>query len=182
MIDTLVHTLQETPANVALLIPIAYLIYDIVFPRLGLAPGVPIPTSYEEAYTWKPKTHPPTILFQAILPGYCWPLTGLCTTLPPGNPSMVQVCGVLPLVNCFFTLIDEDGPYGNFAGRDASRGMARQSFDLDMLTPVDAYIDPLKDLTPSEMWACTHELFSDWSDHFQHKYIVCGELVENHEL
>jgi hypothetical protein len=26
------------------------------------------------------------------------------------------------------------------------------SCGIDMLTPVDAYIDPLKDLTPSEMW------------------------------
>jgi hypothetical protein len=25
------------------------------------------------------------------------------------------------------------GPYGNFAGRDASRGMAKQSFDLGAL-------------------------------------------------
>ena len=25
-----------------------------------------------------------------------------------------------------------DGMYGNFAGRDASRGMAKQSFDLGM--------------------------------------------------
>jgi membrane-associated progesterone receptor component len=28
--------------------------------------------------------------------------------------------------------------------------MAKQSFDLDMLTPVDAPIDDLADLTPSE--------------------------------
>ncbi len=60
---------------------------------------------------------------------------------------------------------------GNFAGRDASRGMAKQSFDLgkrrwhiifaspswsprlhtDMLTPLDQPIDKLTDLVPSEM-------------------------------
>ena len=68
MLDTLRTTLQETPANIVLLIPIAYLIYDILFPRLGLAPGSPIPTSYEEAYAWKPKTHPPTILFKRYSP------------------------------------------------------------------------------------------------------------------
>ena len=43
------------------------------------------------------------------------------------------------------------GPYGNFAGRDASRGMAKQSFDLEMLTPLDQPIDKLADLTPSEV-------------------------------
>ncbi len=60
--------------------------------------------------------------------------------------------------------------YGNFAGRDASRGMAKQSFDLgtslsltvirilltrllrlDMLTPIDQPLDKLGDLTPEEM-------------------------------
>ena len=66
--------------------------------------------------------------------------------------------------------------YGNFAGRDASRGMAKQSFEegmsssilsllpansssltrmlmfrSDMLTPIDKPLDALSDLTPSEM-------------------------------
>ena len=59
--------------------------------------------------------------------------------------------------------------YGNFAGRDASRGMAKQSFDLgitcisnlglcqhsleseEMLTPVDQPLDKLEDLRPDEM-------------------------------
>jgi len=65
------------------------------------------------------------------------------------------------------------GMYGNFAGRDASRGMAKQSFDLgecrfsigcpkmdsilnissqiEMLTPVDQPIDKLEDLDQTEM-------------------------------
>jgi membrane-associated progesterone receptor component len=42
------------------------------------------------------------------------------------------------------------GPYGNFAGRDASRGMAKQSFEMEMLAPLDARIDDLQDLTPAE--------------------------------
>lgn len=44
-----------------------------------------------------------------------------------------------------------DGPYGNFAGRDASRGMAKQSFDEDMLTPLDQPLDKLDGLTDDEM-------------------------------
>ena len=60
--------------------------------------------------------------------------------------------------------------YGNFAGRDASRGMAKQSFDLgmnhpsiwgaganvlfsDMLTPIDEPLDDLADLKKDEMYA-----------------------------
>ena len=30
----------------------------------------------------------------------------------------------------YYDVFCVDGPYGNFAGRDASRGMAKQSFDL----------------------------------------------------
>lgn len=65
-----------------------------------------------------------------------------------------------------------DGPYGNFAGRDASRGMAKQSFDLDMLTPLDQPLDTLADLTPAER-TNMHE----WEAHFTGKYGVVGELV-----
>ena len=37
-----------------------------------------------------------------------------------------------------------------FAGRDASRGLAKQSFEEDMLTPLDQEIDSLSDLTKAE--------------------------------
>ena len=39
----------------------------------------------------------------------------------------------------------------NFGGRDATRGLAKQSFDDDMLAPIDGPIDPVDDLTPSEL-------------------------------
>ena len=58
--------------------------------------------------------------------------------------------------------------YGNFAGRDASRGMAKQSFDmgiyllsyksisyfyiLEMLTPIDQPLDNLEDLSKADMY------------------------------
>ncbi|CAO1626860.1 unnamed protein product [Sympodiomycopsis kandeliae] len=69
------------------------------------------------------------------------------------------------------------GPYGNFAGRDASRGMAKQSFDQEMLTPLDKPIDPLTDLTASEKTS-----MMEWESHFQMKYPIVGELVENGDL
>ncbi|KAI9598255.1 hypothetical protein BDF19DRAFT_431831 [Syncephalis fuscata] len=50
-----------------------------------------------------------------------------------------------------------EGPYGNFAGHDASRGLAKGSFDLEMITPLDQPIDSLENLTTDE-W----EALNDW--------------------
>ena len=54
------------------------------------------------------------------------------------------------------------GPYENFAGRDASRGLACGSFDEDMLTK-DLYgpLDDLSGLGQDEMQA-----MQDWEDRF----------------
>ncbi|KAF8938395.1 cytochrome b5 [Dissophora ornata] len=67
-----------------------------------------------------------------------------------------------------------DGPYGNFAGRDASRGLAKNSFDKDMLVPIDGPIDRLEDLQDDE-----RESLSDWAMHFEAKYQLVGKLIEN---
>lgn len=48
------------------------------------------------------------------------------------------------------------GPYANFAGRDASRGLAKNSFDLDMLTDPNEPIDKLEDLNADE-WESLRE-------------------------
>ena len=54
------------------------------------------------------------------------------------------------------------GPYENFAGRDASRGLACGSFDEDMLTK-DLYgpLDDLSGLGQDEMHA-----LQEWEDRF----------------
>lgn len=70
-----------------------------------------------------------------------------------------------------------DGMYGNFAGRDASRGMAKQSFDVEMLTPIDQPIDKLEDLNPGEI-----DNMNSWVGHFKYKYITVGKLVENDDI
>ena len=96
-----------------------------------------------------------------------------------------------------------NGPYGNFAGRDASRGMAKQSFALgtcryvtlryfvvlitkDVLTPIDQPIDKLEDLTELERHVfieltCRKNM-EDWVSHFAGKYPIVGELVNEDEL
>ncbi|KAF9425370.1 hypothetical protein BGZ94_007588 [Podila epigama] len=69
-----------------------------------------------------------------------------------------------------------DGPYGNFAGRDASRGLALNSFDKAVLAPVEGPIDPLDDLNDDEK-----ESLADWAMHFEGKYQLVGKLIENEE-
>ncbi|KAJ3415684.1 hypothetical protein HDV05_004362 [Chytridiales sp. JEL 0842] len=66
------------------------------------------------------------------------------------------------------------GPYGNFAGRDASRGLSKDSFDAEMMTPLDQPIDKLEDLDVDE-W----EALKNWASFFQGKYNHVGYLVED---
>lgn len=64
------------------------------------------------------------------------------------------------------------GPYSNFAGRDASRGLAKNSFDEEMLTDVDKPLDLLDDLNEEEKRS-----LHDWAGHFEGKYMLIGRLV-----
>lgn len=66
------------------------------------------------------------------------------------------------------------GPYENFAGRDASRGLAKNSFDLECLTPINEKIDTLSNLTKDEI-----ESLDGWEEHFLNKYPVVGTFHEN---
>ncbi|KAJ3009721.1 hypothetical protein HKX48_007775 [Thoreauomyces humboldtii] len=56
------------------------------------------------------------------------------------------------------------GPYENFAGRDASRGLSKQSFDEDMLSDPTGPIDALVDIDKDERQA-----LREWAQHFETK-------------
>lgn len=62
--------------------------------------------------------------------------------------------------------------YENFSGRDASRGMAKHSFDEDMIQDLDKPIDLLQDLNEEERVA-----LKEWEDFFSSKYTIVGSLV-----
>ena len=65
------------------------------------------------------------------------------------------------------------GPYANFAGRDASRGLACGSFDEDMLTEnLHGPLDDLNDLGDEEL-----EALRGWEEMFRGKYVEVGRLV-----
>lgn len=64
------------------------------------------------------------------------------------------------------------GPYSNFAGHDASRGLALNSFELDTVRDWDQPIDDLRDMTPDQL-----EILDGWAEHFSKKYPCIGTLV-----
>ncbi|KAG9004959.1 hypothetical protein FRB94_001928 [Tulasnella sp. JGI-2019a] len=158
---------MDTPVNALLLLPIAYLTFSILFPDVE-TPKKPA-TAWRGGYSWRPQSHPQTLLFLKYTP----------KTLQPWNGKdkpriLLAIDRKVFDVTAGGSFYGPGGPYGNFAGRDASRGMAKQSFDTDMLTPVDQPLDTLADITKDE-----RENMDSWVQHFSNKYIVCGELVEN---
>jgi membrane-associated progesterone receptor component len=62
--------------------------------------------------------------------------------------------------------------YKNFSGRDASRGLAKNSFESELLTGLDQPIDVLGDLTNEE-----NETLNEWYQFFSNKYRHVGNLV-----
>ncbi|KZT66914.1 cytochrome b5 [Daedalea quercina L-15889] len=156
-----------TPVNTALLLYILYAVQRILFPSNSQPKTVP--HEFKGGYSWMPKAHPPTLLFQTYTPKTLEPFNG-----EDGKRILLAISGVVYDVTAGRNFYGPQGMYANFAGRDASRGMAKQSFDLDMLTPVDQPLDKLDDLTPEEI-----DNMRGWMDHFSNKYIVCGRLAEN---
>ena len=63
------------------------------------------------------------------------------------------------------------GPYSNFAGKDASRGLATNSFDESMVRDWDQPIDDLEGFTDKQETA-----LNQWLDFFDKKYPCIGTL------
>lgn len=130
-----------TPVNTALFLFILYSVQRIVFPSTSLPKE--IPHEFRHGYSWLPKTHQPTVLFKVYTPKTLEPFSGEDNgrILLAINGTVFDVTagrnfyGPSALVLAFSLLRvvnrrSVDGMYGNFAGRDASRGMAKQSFDV----------------------------------------------------
>ncbi|KAI9737014.1 MAG: hypothetical protein M1834_000603 [Cirrosporium novae-zelandiae] len=111
---------------------------------------------------------PPPVVFRTFTPLTLLPYNGT-----NNQPIYFAVRGKVFDVTPGRNFYGPGGPYQNFAGRDATRGLACQSFDEEMLTSdLDGPLDDLADLGPEEM-----ENLRGWEERFNEKYLVVGELV-----
>ncbi|OAX36159.1 cytochrome b5 [Rhizopogon vinicolor AM-OR11-026] len=110
------YTLDFIPVNTVLLVYILYSVQNI----------------FKPGYSWLPKAHPPAVMFKTYTPKTVEPFSG-----KNGARILLAINGIVFDVTARRNFYGSDGMYGNFAGRDASRGMAKQSFDMDTLTPID---------------------------------------------
>jgi len=141
-----------TPLNVLLVGVLIYTVYTF------LKPKAPIALPKEE----------PAVVFKTFTPRDLLPFSG-----ENGAPVYLAVRGRVFDVSRGRNFYGPGGPYANFAGRDASRGLAKGSFDEDMLTKdLDGPLDTLANLTPDEL-----EALQGWEERFSEKYLVVGKLV-----
>ncbi len=111
---------------------------------------------------------PPATVFQTFTPHTLLPNNGT-----NGQPVYLAVRGRVFDVTPGRQFYGPGGPYSNFAGRDASRGLAHGSFDEDMLTEdLNGPLDKLDDLDAEQI-----EALKGWEERFEEKYLVVGRLV-----
>ncbi|GAA6005972.1 hypothetical protein JCM10207_007293 [Rhodosporidiobolus poonsookiae] len=172
----LIITNLTHPLNFALLL----FFLATLFSLIPSTPVVPQPWDVASAphasYTWRPPSHAAAQKWTQYTPQELRVYDG---TADGGRGEKGRVLLAIRRrvydVSAGRGFYGPGGPYAIFAGRDASRGLAKQSFDASMLTPVDAPIDPLDDLIGSE-WGGLRE----WEEMFRSKYIQCGDLVSSH--
>ncbi|KAI0378805.1 cytochrome b5 [Hypomontagnella monticulosa] len=116
---------------------------------------------------------PPAVVFRTFTPRTLLPYNGT-----NGMPVFLAVRGRVFDVTSGRNFYGPGGPYENFAGRDASRGLAFHSFDEDMLTKdLDGPLDKLEGLGPEE-----YESLQGWEERFLSKYMVVGRLVAQADI
>ena len=141
-----------TPINLILFSLVVLVIYLRLRPKT--LPAIPKP--------------PPPVVFKTFTP-----LTLLEFDGTKGKPIYFAVNGRVFDVSAGRNFYGPGGPYANFAGRDASRGLALGSFDTSMLTEdLNGPLDSLKDLTDDQ-----RDALRGWEERFLEKYLVVGKLL-----
>lgn len=160
-------SLERNVLNLALAVVALRCLWDLllllvpVSDPLQLRKREPIARSHAEGYSWMPAAYPESMLWRDYTPRDLAACDGT-----DGAPIRLAIRGnVYDVSASGRRFYGPGGPYSyggpftvhapdlcsNFGGRDATRGLAKQSFDDDMLAPVDGPIDPVDDLSPSEL-------------------------------
>ncbi|KAH6678080.1 membrane-associated progesterone receptor component 1 [Halenospora varia] len=130
--------------------------------RLHPLPDLPLPPPA------KLPPPPAPVVFRTFTPPTLLPFNGT-----NNQPVYLAVRGQVFDVSPGRNFYGPGGPYENFAGRDASRGLACGSFDREMLTEdLEGPLDTLEGLGGEEM-----EALKGWEERFGEKYLVVGRLV-----
>ncbi|KAF2487954.1 cytochrome b5-like heme/steroid binding domain-containing protein, partial [Neohortaea acidophila] len=142
-----------SPLNLVLFALFILLLYTRLRPA-SKAPTLPAP--------------PAPLVFKTFTPPQLKPFNG-----EDNKPVFLAVRGRVFDVTSGRNFYGPEGPYANFAGRDASRGLAKGSFDEEMLTEdLHGPLDRLEDLSGDEI-----ESLNGWEERFNAKYLVVGKLV-----
>jgi membrane-associated progesterone receptor component len=154
-----IATPLATPLNLTILLLIATLAY------LRLRPSAPpnLPSG------------PPPIVFRTFTPRTLLPYNGHPSTSNPSALVYLAVNTKVYDVTNGRNFYGPGGPYENFAGRDATRGLACQSFDESMLTKdLDGPLDDIGDLGEGEK-----ENLRGWVERFDEKVRATARLRMN---
>lgn len=125
----------ENPLNVVLLVALVYLAYNTLRTPLSeeVTPAVAAARQgldASSAYSSLPLEHPASIEFLTYTPRTLALQDGTNTAdAAESSKILLAINGNVFDVTSGRNFYGPGGPYGNFAGRDASRGMAKQSFD-----------------------------------------------------
>ena len=142
-----------TPLNLVLIAITLYTTYQLYY-----KPAAPATLPRES----------PAVVFRTFTPRALLPYNG-----NDGMPVYLAVRGRVFDVSGGRNFYGPGGPYENFAGRDASRGLALHSFDEEVLTKdLDGPLDDLAGLDAEAL-----ESLQGWEERFESKYLVVGRLV-----
>ena len=140
-----------TTLNLILSVKVLYDLFRLVYPSINyqvLSTTNKSPTIVYRSYNARQLSefngNSPNKPILIAIGGFVFDVTKGATFYGPGGFGLVWFVYKVSITRPI------DGPYGNFAGRDASRGMALHSFDQDVLTPIDQPRDTLSDLTAEQ--------------------------------
>lgn len=148
-----------TPLNIALLVALLTLAYYRLFKPYNSSAAT-LASSASSA----PGAN--AVVFQTFTPRTLLRFNGVPSEpLNPTGKVYIAVKGKVHDVTSGKQFYGPGGPYENFSGRDATRGLACQSFDEDMLTKdLDGPLDDCADLGPDQL-----ENLQGWVERFDEK-------------